>query len=151
MGAAVTFPGAWALQGINVARNPQMRSTGNAAAATIGLDGDAGATTQMPAGWVANQTAGTLVGTVGGDQSIIGAASANARAALLQTRTRVSYIFTTDPAIGAISGTCDYIFTKNAVAPWQITCTASGTAAAGGSVVDAEVFVEYFWTGMAGR
>lgn len=148
---AVTFPGAWALQGINVARQSIMRSTGTAAVATIGVDGDGAATTTMPAGWVANQTAGTLVGTAGGDTTIVGAANANARAALLQTRTSVSYVHITDPTIGAGTGTTSWFFTKVAVAPWQITVTSVGTAVAGGNIVDAEVYVEYFHSKMAGR
>lgn len=153
MGAAVTFPGVWALQGINVARQSILRSTGDAAVGTIGVDGDGVSTTTMPAGWVANATVGAaLIGTPGGDQTIIGAANANARAALLATRTRVSYVFTTNPTIGGgATGCCDWLFVKTAAAPFQITCTAVGTAVAGGAIVDAEVYVQYLWSASSGR
>lgn len=153
MGALVFTNGAWTLgMGINVARHSRMDGTTTADTGTIGLDGDAAATTTMPAGWVANGTAGAgvVVGTAGGDMTIIGAANAAARAALLQTRTRVSLAWLTNPQVGAgSSGEVAYEITKGAVSPWLITLTLRRTPNA--APVQAEVYVEYLWSAKAGR
>lgn len=146
---AIAFTGAWALQGINVARNPQVQGSANADTGTIGLSGDAGATSQLPAGWVANMTGGvTIAGTAGGDQTLVGATAA-AIAAFLQTRVRVSYVFVTTPDIGAPTGNVAYFSTKNGASPWRVTLTLSGTPDT--APCDAEFYVEYFWSAAAGR
>lgn len=147
---AIVWNGAWALQGINVARNPQLTGAAAADTGTCGLSGDAGLTAGggMPAGWVANMTGGvTIAGTAGGDQTLV-TATAAAIAAFLATRVRVSYIWLMTPIIGA-TGTAAYVITKNAASPWRVTWLLAGTPAAGAT--DAEVFVEYLWSASAGR
>ena len=148
--AAIVWAGAWALQGINIARNPQLQAGAGGDTGTGGLSGDAGLTAggAMPAGWVANMTGGvTIAGTAGGDTNLIGATAA-AIAAALQTRARVSVQFVVAPIIGA-TGNVGWIITKNGASPWRMTFTLSGTPAAGNA--DTEVFVEYLWTASAGR
>lgn len=147
---AIVWTGAWALQGINIARNAQLDGAVTADTGTGGLSGDAGVTAggAMPAGWVANMTGGvTIAGTAGGDSTLVGATPANIAAAL-QTRTRVQLAWLASPIIGA-TGVAGWIVTKNAASPWRMTFTLAGTPAAGAT--GSEVFVEYFHSESAGR
>jgi len=159
----IAFAGAWALIGSvpvaagvgNIAvHTPLTITAGGGAAVTIGVNGDGGATTQLPAGWVAVGSAITLFGRAGGDQQLINLATGDLRAAFLAANTRVSFVWLTTPATGG-AGTDNIPFptvAMSATVPFRITltCLSPGIIAPAAPAL-ACVYVEYLWSASAGR
>ena len=139
---------AWTSLGRNAAR--AVGETWGAAgdAATIGLNGDAGSTTALPAGTTFATAGVANIATPGtSDFAFSSTVAGNATAAILADRVKVSLLFVTDPTAG-VAASCGFQVAKSTTSPFRATLTVRGTPAV---ALEPEIYVEYLWSPAPGR